>query len=135
MNMLVESGIPIMAEEIRRGSLRFQALARDLCHLPPGFLERGVGLVSYPVSETTTGAEVSIGGGELPEEIQRSVAKRRVAYVTGRICAESALAQLGMNCGVPRGQHGELVWPQAIAGAITHNDTIAVPRQSELISA
>jgi enterobactin synthetase component D len=54
------------------------------------------------------------------------VRARQVGFVGGRLCAEQALALLGLPaCGVPRGDAGEPLWPHGIAGSITHTDVAA----------
>lgn len=62
----------------------------------------------------------------LPEALRRSVRRRQVAWLGGRLCAEHALERLGeVSCGVARGASGEPVWPRGIAGSITHTDLAA----------
>ncbi|GLW10993.1 putative 4'-phosphopantetheinyl transferase [Microtetraspora sp. NBRC 13810] len=60
----------------------------------------------------------------LPEEeahVARAVDKRRREFTTGRYCARQALARLGLPpVAIPRGERGAPVWPDGVAGAITH---------------
>jgi enterobactin synthetase component D len=62
----------------------------------------------------------------LPTALRRAVPRRQLAWLGGRLCAERALEQLGVcDAGVPRGAHGEPVWPAGIAGSITHTEALA----------
>lgn len=61
----------------------------------------------------------------LPSGIRRSVAKRQLAFIAGRLCAEHALSRLGVESGVPSGVEGEPLWPAGTAGSITHTDATA----------
>ncbi|PRY02257.1 4'-phosphopantetheinyl transferase family protein [Allonocardiopsis opalescens] len=60
----------------------------------------------------------------LPEEepeVARAVDKRRREFTTGRHCARLALAKLSVPpVPLPRGERGAPVWPEGIAGSITH---------------
>ena len=62
----------------------------------------------------------------LPEEecaVASAVEKRRREFAAGRACARNALAKLGMpEVAIPRGAHGEPVWPAGAVGSITHCD-------------
>lgn len=59
-----------------------------------------------------------------PEEealVARAVDKRRREFATGRSCARSALAALGVAPGpILRGERGAPQWPPGIVGSITH---------------
>jgi len=56
-----------------------------------------------------------------PAIIERSVAKRQAEFLAGRLCARAALARLGLaHGGIPIGEDRAPVWPEGIAGAITH---------------
>lgn len=53
--------------------------------------------------------------------VARAVEKRRREFMTARECARRALLDLGLPVqAVPRGERGEPVWPQGVAGSITH---------------
>jgi enterobactin synthetase component D len=60
-----------------------------------------------------------------PDEIQRSVDKRKCEFLAGRICAAKALSQIDQKWEKPlqirRGDHGVPLWPVGIQGSITHN--------------
>lgn len=61
-----------------------------------------------------------------PENIQRSVAKRRAEYFHGRLCAQHALAALGHSgVQVLSGGSREPLWPAGIRGSISHSDAMA----------
>ncbi|MFJ8228413.1 4'-phosphopantetheinyl transferase [Streptomyces sp. NPDC094448] len=62
----------------------------------------------------------------LPEEeafVRGAVPKRRDEFRTGRHCARRALAELGFaERPLLRGAKGAPLWPEAVAGSITHCD-------------
>lgn len=68
----------------------------------------------------------------------RAVEKRRREFVTGRACARSALAQLGIGpAAIPSGERGEPCWPGGVVGSITHCDgyrACAVARTDALLT-
>jgi len=75
------------------------------------------------------GVAVAVARGDiadalLPEEkpfIAQAVEKRRREFTTGRACARSALARLGLPpCPIPTGPHGAPQWPAGVIGSITH---------------
>jgi 4'-phosphopantetheinyl transferase EntD len=70
--------------------------------------------------------------------VARAVAKRRLEYSTGRWCARTALAGLGVaTVPIPPGERGEPQWPDGVVGSITHCDgyrAAAVARDSDLHS-
>ncbi|KHL08994.1 4'-phosphopantetheinyl transferase EntD [Mumia flava] len=59
-----------------------------------------------------------------PEErpaVARAVGSRRSEFATGRACARSALAQLGVPpIPLPQGERGAPSWPEGVTGSITH---------------
>jgi 4'-phosphopantetheinyl transferase EntD len=75
-------------------------------------------------------ASVVVARGEVadatlfPEEAaatRRAVENRRREFATGRACARSALAALGLPPrAIPVGPKGEPLWPPGIVGSITH---------------
>lgn len=51
----------------------------------------------------------------------RSVPARRREFITGRVCARTALLRLGLPAAaIPAGARGQPVWPDGIVGSITH---------------
>jgi enterobactin synthetase component D len=76
-------------------------------------------------------------GIPLPPELSRAVAKRQLHFRAGRFCAARALAALGRgpdSLHVARGKAGAPVWPEGIAGSITHTEgfaSAAVARTSD----
>jgi 4'-phosphopantetheinyl transferase EntD len=55
--------------------------------------------------------------------VERAVDKRRREFVTGRACARSALARLGVEpCAIASGERGQPLWPRGVVGSITHCD-------------
>jgi 4'-phosphopantetheinyl transferase EntD len=69
----------------------------------------------------------------------KAVAKRRAEFVAGRAAANRAMQQLGINepPPVPQGKMREPLWPEGIAGSITHSHpwTIAVAAYRSNVSA
>ncbi|KAF1055092.1 MAG: Enterobactin synthase component D [Stenotrophomonas maltophilia] len=74
-------------------------------------------------------------GVAAPENIARSVAKRRAEYLAGRLCARAALQQLNGRAECPTlGADRAPQWPAGTCGSITHSDGWAaaiVARQSD----
>lgn len=59
---------------------------------------------------------------EMPESIQRSVAKRQTEFLAGRLCARAALLRLDGTQATPAsGADRAPVWPAHISGAISHS--------------
>lgn len=76
-----------------------------------------------------------------PEEeraVGGAVDKRRREFATGRACARSALARLGVPAGpIASGERGEPCWPAGVVGSITHCAgycACAVARASEFLA-
>ena len=62
----------------------------------------------------------------LPASIRRAVRRRQIAWIGGRLCAERSLQLLGLSShSVPQGHGGEPIWPQGVAGSITHAELSA----------
>ncbi len=58
---------------------------------------------------------------EEAEQIANAVPARRREFATGRACARSALAKLGIPpVAIPTGPRGAPQWPAGIVGSITH---------------
>ena len=84
--------------------------------------------------------EISECEGELFEEelhyIHKAVEKRKREFKAGRICSRKALAKLNRSpCSIPVGSTREPLWPQGVAGSITHegNHCIACVANREII--
>ncbi len=76
-----------------------------------------------------------------PEEelaVGRAIEKRRREFTTARMCARTALEQLGFPAvPIPTGARGEPVWPMGAVGSITHCDryrACAVALANEVVS-
>ena len=76
-----------------------------------------------------------------PEEeaiVDRAVHKRRREFTTARMCARSALQQLGLPpVSILSGERGEPLWPAGVVGSITHCDgyrACAVARSSVVLT-
>lgn len=83
---------------------------------------QGVALVLADLQHLLRETEVA---SLAPPQLGRAVARRQLAYVAGRLCAEEALRRLGRPGAVQRGHEGEPLWPAQICGSITHTDRIA----------
>jgi 4'-phosphopantetheinyl transferase EntD len=71
-------------------------------------------------STTDEGQEALLLEGE-EEAVSAAPPSRQRSFALGRACAHRALANLGLDpCAVPVGSYGEPLWPQGIAGSITH---------------
>lgn len=72
---------------------------------------------------------------EIPERLRGAPAKRKAAFIAGRVSAARAVAQLQGDPQVPKvGEARQPVWPRGIVGAITHTDdyaAVVVGRQRE----
>ncbi|MCX5206385.1 4'-phosphopantetheinyl transferase superfamily protein [Streptomyces sp. NBC_00237] len=70
--------------------------------------------------------------------VRDAVPKRRDEYTTGRHCARRALTGLGLpERPLLSGPRGEPLWPDAVAGSITHCDgyrAAAVARTEDVVS-
>ncbi len=65
-------------------------------------------------------------GLTLPSGLHMAVRKRRAEYFFGRLCAQAALAPLGMaRAQVGTGAMREPLWPAGVVGSITHTATRA----------
>ncbi|AHG18641.1 4'-phosphopantetheinyl transferase [Chania multitudinisentens RB-25] len=66
-------------------------------------------------------------GIDLPEHLVSAVPKRRAEYLAGRYLARQVLGELGHhNFTLLRGEDRAPLWPQGIAGAISHNTDMAL---------
>ncbi|MCF6441535.1 4'-phosphopantetheinyl transferase superfamily protein [Pseudoalteromonas luteoviolacea] len=63
----------------------------------------------------------------LPSKLGRAVAKRKAEYLAGRVCATSAIQQLGRpHYVVESAESRAPIWPEGINGSITHSKGIAM---------
>ncbi|ODA30494.1 hypothetical protein A8L45_20065 [Veronia pacifica] len=63
----------------------------------------------------------------LPDNISRSVNKRKAEFLAGRYLAKLALSQLNRpEADIPSGDNRAPIWPVGIAGSISHHKTKAV---------
>ena len=76
-----------------------------------------------------------------PEEVESlgdAVDKRRREFTTGRACARRALEQIGFGpAAIATGDRGQPLWPDGVAGSITHCDgyrACAVTRTGRIAS-
>jgi enterobactin synthetase component D len=85
------------------------------------------GLAGAAIDLQALAAALDLAGlaGRLPAGIARSVPKRQLAFVAGRLCAEHALRLAGGAGAVGRGGAGEPLWPDGFLGSITHTDDLA----------
>lgn len=75
-------------------------------------------------------AEVAGEEGLFPEEapaVARAIPKRRAEFAAGRRAARAALVALGMaETAIPAGAARQPLWPDGVAGAITHDRGLAL---------
>ncbi|MBB5018473.1 enterobactin synthetase component D [Chitinivorax tropicus] len=65
--------------------------------------------------------------GMLPDSIRRSAAKRQADFLSGRLCALSAMAALQLPPMVPGiGEDRSPQWPAGVVGSITHGAGLAL---------
>ena len=94
--------------------------------LGPAPHPRCVGAVGVALALPRLAALVDVARVEgLPADIAASVAKRRLSFIAGRLCAEHALRRLGIVGAVGRGAEREPRWPADVLGTITHTDATA----------
>ena len=83
-----------------------------------GLLDARVAIAEMAITDAPSGA--------MPEEEQavaHAVARRRREFLTGRICARKALAEIGGPAvALPSGLDRMPVWPQDYVGSITHTN-------------
>ena len=84
-------------------------------------------LISRILAPGVFGAEMKDTGqtiGLFPEEeplMAKAGQKRRRDFALGRACARSALSKLGQDgVAIGRDQNGAPLWPEGVAGSITH---------------
>ena len=76
---------------------------------------------------------------ELPA-ITKASQRRRDTFSSGRVCARSVMAQVGVPaCALPRRADGSAQWPADIVGSISHTSdwavaAVALPNMSEVTS-
>jgi len=63
----------------------------------------------------------------IPHGLRRAVPRRKIEYAAGRACAREALRTLTETeaLTVDTGQHGQPLWPDGVAGSITHSAGMA----------
>ncbi len=60
-----------------------------------------------------------------PAALERAVPTRLAHFLAGRLCARTALTQLGIDDTPALNQDGSPQWPAGITGSITHHDELA----------
>ena len=71
------------------------------------------------------------GGGELHRaeaaQVAAAAPERRAQFTRGRLCARSALSQLGVDdFALLAGESREPIWPAGIVGSLSHCDSYSV---------
>jgi 4'-phosphopantetheinyl transferase EntD len=93
---------------------------------------------SVAVSATQEEAAIEDLFPEEAELVTRAVPARRSEFATGRACARTALAKLGVPPeAIPVGPKGAPQWPAGFVGSITHCEgyrAAAVARSTDLIT-
>lgn len=110
-------------------------LASFITHVEPLFITDFPGLIAqchFSVSDYRDD-HFPMVGLDFPEHLAPAVAKRRAEYLAGRYLARKVLAPLGhSHFTLLRGENRAPLWPQGIAGAISHNvDTALCAVQRE----
>lgn len=62
---------------------------------------------------------------EWPTELTDAAATRRADFLMGRLAAVEALRRLGVEGSVGRSSDGPPVWPEGVAGSLTHHSGVA----------
>jgi enterobactin synthetase component D len=60
-----------------------------------------------------------------PTELTDAAATRRADFLMGRLAAVEALRRLGVEGSVGRSSDGSPVWPEGVAGSLTHHSGVA----------
>ena len=60
-----------------------------------------------------------------PTELTDAAATRRADFLMGRLAAVEALRRLGVEGSVGRSSDGAPVWPEGVAGSLTHHSAVA----------
>lgn len=82
-------------------------------------------LAAYDVARFDSAMFVQAGVAQ-PASITKAVAKRQAEFFYGRLCAQAALAALGLHgVAVGTGAMREPLWPQGVIGSITHSADLA----------
>lgn len=91
----------------------------------PHYFESDIATVALPLRHLADVVDF-IPVDCLPEDIQSSCLQRKINFIGGRLCAESALKKLGFGHGVVNRQSsGAPLWPTGTIGSITHTNEIA----------
>lgn len=104
-------------------------MSPSLTPLPvPELLSPGVTGVaaSYPLPEREVATDLT-GDLDLPQELARAAALRKVEFWAGRQCARQALEALGFSgeADLAIGEGQRPVWPAGFLGSITHGQGFA----------
>ncbi|QDL94413.1 4'-phosphopantetheinyl transferase superfamily protein (plasmid) [Paroceanicella profunda] len=79
----------------------------------------GPGAGGHPPEQEGVEAPLRVA---LPESLHRAVAGRRAEFLAGRLCAMAALRALtGVAAPVPVGPGRAPLWPEGVAGSLTHS--------------
>ncbi|NOU52884.1 4'-phosphopantetheinyl transferase superfamily protein [Pseudoalteromonas sp. JBTF-M23] len=63
----------------------------------------------------------------MPQKLNNAVPKRRAEYLAGRVCAQAALAKMGIkHVSIETAQDRAPIWPDGIIGSISHTQGIAL---------
>jgi len=104
------------------------ALAKKLeenFYEPPHLFGTTITKVALPLSAISQIID-RITEANLPPSIHQAVQKRKLSFISGRLCAEKALEQTGLtNAIVHRHESGAPKWPAGVRGSITHTNQFA----------
>ena len=62
----------------------------------------------------------------MPPSLSNAVAKRKAEFLAGRVCAQHALQEIGLNTEVAIGTNRQPLWPKNIVGSISHSNNTAL---------
>ncbi|POZ61401.1 4'-phosphopantetheinyl transferase family protein [Chromobacterium alticapitis] len=115
-------GLPRLSDKLEPAC----AASLASCWLPaPQALDdgAGAGISLAELDRALAGRELA---DWLPPELSRAVRKRQLSFLGGRLCAERALAALGLaDAAVGRMDGGAPLWPDGMLGSITHHGEAA----------
>lgn len=91
----------------------------------PHEFELDMARVAIPLKQVSQLIEF-VADASLPPFIRNAAMKRKLSFIGGRLCAESALKRIGFpNAIVARHDSGAPIWPDGVVGSITHTDQFA----------
>jgi enterobactin synthetase component D len=116
---------PMLAKVLARCP-NFEERFTRMAHPLPTRLGQHVGQVALSLAKLGQQLE-QLDLDAIAPEVRGHVARRQLAFIGGRLCAELSMIQLGSQPQrIGRGTAGEPTWPDAWIGSIAHNDDFAL---------